>query len=267
MNAIICEMCGSSDLVKQDGLYVCQNCGCKYSTEEARNLFEINVKIEVDDISAYEQLLERGNTYLKLEDYKSAQNTFKEFTSQYPEKGIGYEKYIIAISENFTCDYLDAKSKDEFRKCLIKLSKTFDRDRADEQLVFTEKASDYIDLVNLSDDLRDNEQLLSKADKAISIFTEKENKFITDIKEFVIVGIFLSIVILCFNAPILLWVDVVPILGIITSYVGKSSMTSKICILQNSKVTIKKSIQNQKNEINELKIKLTKENFYDQTNS
>ncbi|MDE5740834.1 MAG: hypothetical protein K2H90_00125, partial [Oscillospiraceae bacterium] len=65
MKALICEMCGGRDLVKQDGLYVCQNCGCKYSTEEAKKLFEITGKVEIDGISTCEQLLERGNTYLK----------------------------------------------------------------------------------------------------------------------------------------------------------------------------------------------------------
>lgn len=39
MQTMICEMCGSDDLVKQDGLYVCQRCGTKYSVDEARKLF------------------------------------------------------------------------------------------------------------------------------------------------------------------------------------------------------------------------------------
>lgn len=38
MKQIVCEMCGSSDLVKQDGVFVCQHCGAKYSVEEARKL-------------------------------------------------------------------------------------------------------------------------------------------------------------------------------------------------------------------------------------
>lgn len=38
MKAIKCEMCGSSDLVKQDGVFVCQSCGLKYSTEEIKKL-------------------------------------------------------------------------------------------------------------------------------------------------------------------------------------------------------------------------------------
>lgn len=38
MKAIKCEMCGSSDLVKQDGVFVCQSCGLKYSAEEVKKM-------------------------------------------------------------------------------------------------------------------------------------------------------------------------------------------------------------------------------------
>lgn len=38
MKQLICEMCGSKDLLKQDGVFVCQSCGCKYSVEEARKM-------------------------------------------------------------------------------------------------------------------------------------------------------------------------------------------------------------------------------------
>ena len=30
MKALVCEMCGSNDIVKKDGLFVCQFCGVKY---------------------------------------------------------------------------------------------------------------------------------------------------------------------------------------------------------------------------------------------
>ena len=38
MKKLTCEMCGSTDLVKQDGVFVCQSCGCKYSVEEAKKM-------------------------------------------------------------------------------------------------------------------------------------------------------------------------------------------------------------------------------------
>ena len=50
MKALVCEMCGSQDLVKQDGVYVCQNCGTKYSVEEARKMMvEGTVKVDNTD--------------------------------------------------------------------------------------------------------------------------------------------------------------------------------------------------------------------------
>ena len=38
MKQLTCEMCGSPNIIKQDGLFVCQNCGTKYSVEEAKNI-------------------------------------------------------------------------------------------------------------------------------------------------------------------------------------------------------------------------------------
>lgn len=50
MKAIVCEMCSSHDVVKQDGMYVCQSCGTKYSTEDARKLMvEVSGTVKVDN--------------------------------------------------------------------------------------------------------------------------------------------------------------------------------------------------------------------------
>ena len=47
MGAIICELCGSNDIRKQDGLFVCQHCGTKYAPEDAKKLFvEGTVKVD-----------------------------------------------------------------------------------------------------------------------------------------------------------------------------------------------------------------------------
>ena len=35
---MVCEMCGSTDLIKMDGSFVCQSCGCKYTPEEAKKM-------------------------------------------------------------------------------------------------------------------------------------------------------------------------------------------------------------------------------------
>jgi len=38
MKQLTCEMCGSTDLIKKDGVFVCQSCGTKYSIEEAKKM-------------------------------------------------------------------------------------------------------------------------------------------------------------------------------------------------------------------------------------
>lgn len=38
MKRLQCEMCGSTDLVKENGFFVCQSCMCKYTVEEAKKM-------------------------------------------------------------------------------------------------------------------------------------------------------------------------------------------------------------------------------------
>ena len=50
MKPLVCEMCGSHDVVKQNGVFVCQHCGTKYSVEEAKKMMvEGTVKIDNSD--------------------------------------------------------------------------------------------------------------------------------------------------------------------------------------------------------------------------
>ncbi len=47
LKKMICEMCGSNDLIKKDGFYVCCYCGTKYSTQRT---FEEQREIEEQKI-------------------------------------------------------------------------------------------------------------------------------------------------------------------------------------------------------------------------
>lgn len=42
MKALTCEICGSTDIIKQNGVYACQRCGTKYSAEEIKKMMGIN---------------------------------------------------------------------------------------------------------------------------------------------------------------------------------------------------------------------------------
>ena len=50
MKAIVCEMCGSQEFAKMDGMYVCQHCKTKYDPEEAKKLMiEVSGSVEIDN--------------------------------------------------------------------------------------------------------------------------------------------------------------------------------------------------------------------------
>ena len=47
-------MCGNTDLLKNDGVFICQSCGTKYSVEEAKKMMvegtvEVAGTVKVDD--------------------------------------------------------------------------------------------------------------------------------------------------------------------------------------------------------------------------
>lgn len=54
MKQLMCEMCGSKDLLKDGGVFVCQSCGCKYTVEEAKKMMvegtvEVTGTVKVDN--------------------------------------------------------------------------------------------------------------------------------------------------------------------------------------------------------------------------
>lgn len=47
MGRLICEICGQDDFQKEDSLFVCKGCGCKYTIEEAKKLMAEDTTIDV----------------------------------------------------------------------------------------------------------------------------------------------------------------------------------------------------------------------------
>lgn len=63
MKQLTCEMCGSTDLIKQDGVFVCQSCGTKYSIEDAKKMMvegtvEVAGTVKVDDTAKIQNYLD-----------------------------------------------------------------------------------------------------------------------------------------------------------------------------------------------------------------
>ena len=81
MKQLICEMCGGNDLIKQDGAYVCQNCGTKYSVEEAKRMMiegTVDVKgtVKVDNSAFVQKYLENGRRAYEKEDWEEVEKYY-----------------------------------------------------------------------------------------------------------------------------------------------------------------------------------------------
>ena len=74
MKQLVCEMCGGTDLMKQDGAYVCQNCGMKYSVEEAKKLMvEVSGTVSVVNAAQLENLLKLAHSSFESKNYAQAE--------------------------------------------------------------------------------------------------------------------------------------------------------------------------------------------------
>lgn len=63
MRALQCDMCGGQDLVKDNGVFVCQSCGTKYTVEEAKKMMiegtvDIKGTVKVDTSDELKNLYE-----------------------------------------------------------------------------------------------------------------------------------------------------------------------------------------------------------------
>ncbi len=94
MKQLTCEMCGGTDLIKQDGIFVCQNCGTKYSVEEAKKMMiegTVDVTgstVKVDDSGRIENYMTMANNAYASSNNKEAEeycNKIIEIDPIHPE--------------------------------------------------------------------------------------------------------------------------------------------------------------------------------------
>lgn len=106
MKALVCEMCGSPNLVKQGGLYVCQNCGIKYSVEEARKLMidgVVNVKGTVK-ISSDDKIKNLYTLARRAKEEDNTLNAAKYYREILLERPNDWEaQFYSTYCEAFSC--------------------------------------------------------------------------------------------------------------------------------------------------------------------
>ena len=89
MKQLVCEMCGSTELVKQEGVFVCQFCGCKYSVEEAKKMMiegTVNVQgtVKVDGSDELKNLYELARRAKTDNNSENAQKYYEQIVVKDP---------------------------------------------------------------------------------------------------------------------------------------------------------------------------------------
>lgn len=75
MKQLVCEMCGSTDLLKEEGVFVCQSCGCKYSVEEAKKMMvEVEGAVTVQNAAQLDNLLKLAHSSFESKNYEKAED-------------------------------------------------------------------------------------------------------------------------------------------------------------------------------------------------
>lgn len=89
MKQLTCEMCGGTDLVKQDGMFVCQSCGTKYSVEEARKMMiegtvDVTGTVKVDSTDELQNLYELARRAKNDNNSENAQKYYGQIIVKDP---------------------------------------------------------------------------------------------------------------------------------------------------------------------------------------
>lgn len=89
MKALVCELCDGNEFVKQDGFFVCQFCGTKYTLEEAKKLMiegvvQVQGTVKVDRSGELERLLQAARNAREASDSETAAKHYEKISALDP---------------------------------------------------------------------------------------------------------------------------------------------------------------------------------------
>lgn len=86
MKAIVCQLCGSNELVKEGDYFVCQACGTKYTLEDARKLFvEVKGPVTINHEQDFENVMTNAWRALQDNDFPTASQLFSQALNYNPD--------------------------------------------------------------------------------------------------------------------------------------------------------------------------------------
>ncbi len=131
MKVLACELCGSNDLVKQEGLFVCQYCGAKYSLEEARKMM-VEGTVRIDHSSELTNLYKAARNAREASDEESAIRHYEKISGMDPDGWEAIFYLVILRTENIKNSQIES-SAINVQNCLPRVFKSIKETIHDEQ--------------------------------------------------------------------------------------------------------------------------------------
>lgn len=115
MKQLTCEMCGGTDLMKQDGAFVCQNCGMKYSVEEAKKMMiegtvDVQGTVKVDNTAFVQKYLANARRAKEKEDWSETEKYYNMVEQNDPTN---IEAIFYSTYGRVKLALLEAETKDK----------------------------------------------------------------------------------------------------------------------------------------------------------
>ena len=121
MKELVCDMCGSNEIIKQDGLFVCQACNTKYSIEEARKMMfgevvEVEGTVKIDNSTKLSNLYELARRAYDTGDTEYAIKYYEEILLIDPNSWEA--QFFVDFSRLLNDDNIDVKKIERFNSSI-----------------------------------------------------------------------------------------------------------------------------------------------------
>ncbi|MBE6504462.1 MAG: hypothetical protein E7Z73_01780 [Methanobrevibacter millerae] len=163
MNELICEMCGSNNVIKQDGLFICQSCNTKYSMEEARKIMagekvEVEGTVKIDTSSELENLYELAR---RAKDTNNNENALKYYDQILVKEPNSWEaQFYVVYFKSMGCKIAEISSAAvDVNNCLkpvLNLVKDNIADTDEQENIITEIVDRIITITEMLDNAARN---------------------------------------------------------------------------------------------------------------
>ena len=149
MKQLTCEMCGGTDLMKQDGAFVCQNCGMKYSVEEAKKMMiegtvDVQGTVKVDNSAFVERYLQNARRAKQKEDWAETEKYYNMVEQNDPTniEAIFYSSYGKAKTSLVDSDlYKRQAAFKVLQNCVSIIDDNFDVEKEEDNRKIIEEIS------------------------------------------------------------------------------------------------------------------------------